>query len=73
MLGRGRRCQVNLTVNQFVSLTVLGKLAELFVSELGNNLGSHALIIHRQSDVAFGWCRLGETLAFFFTLSCTAA
>src|SRR5437870_10565760 len=69
MLRRGPRSTVFPYTTLFRSLTVLRKLAELFVSELGNDLGSHALIIHRQSDVAFGWYRLGEALHFFHTVS----
>src|SRR2546428_6220774 len=47
MLRVRRRSQVFLPPYKLVLLTVLRKLAELFVSELGNDLGRHALIVHR--------------------------
>src|SRR5437016_589882 len=47
MLCGRRRSQVYLPTYKLVLLAILRKLAELFVSELGNDLGSHALIVHR--------------------------
>src|SRR5437762_9919861 len=41
-----RRSQVYLPTYKLVSLAVIGKLAELLVGQLGNDLGCHALIIH---------------------------
>jgi hypothetical protein len=41
----GRR-QVDFSVYQFVVFPVVGKLAELFVGQLGDNFGAQRVIIH---------------------------